>query len=520
MRDTIYNNIEQFSTEEFSMLKNKSVDNGDPLDSDEVAWKEATSVNTEDAYIKYITTQRNGKYLDEARRRLRFLQKSPSSPDVEPVQESIDDNQKEEYKDSKITVDSDDNSRNTGTAHSDNHTNSLGQQYLHQNYTLDDFIQDFNNPHLDDEEKIKLLRYLGDNRLHESREKIAELLMKIINDRNLFSAHDINLMINEGLFTYNVLTQMGLDGDVVRALANDSNYTKFAPANPKIKVDYNRNSTEIFFWGIPGTGKTCALGAILSVLGDANDLIESLVLQSCPGKEYLEHLPECFNTRGGVTVLPHSTTGTYEMAFDIIDKKKGRKHKITLIDFAGEILRMIRDVNNGVELTKEEQIDFDKAMNLLKGNDYDGTPSEIRQKNRKMHFFIIECGSVNKIYNGSTQTTYLNETFAYVEKTGVFKKNTDAIYLVVTKADKLDRTKYRDVEDYVNKEYSIFCGNLQVICRGNRIGNGYRILPFSLGEVYFQKYCKLNVTDATEIAKIIVERSCPEQSWFAGIFSK
>ena len=56
-----------------------------------------------------------------------------------------------------------------------------------------------------------------------------------------------------------------------------------------------------------------------------------------------------------------------------------------------------------------------------------------------------------------------------------------------------------------------FTGALKKVCKDNSVG-GFEILPFSLGKVCFQRYCKLNTEYAEEIVKEIIKRSYAESS--------
>lgn len=342
---------------------------------------------------------------------------------------------------------------------------------------------------------------------------VANILNEIRKDNNILYAEKVKYLVEEGFITYDDLKHelIGVDKDFVDTLSQDkfdnnlktnNNTTRGAVKSSPNDI---RNSTEIFLWGIPSTGKTCALGAILSVI-QAGEHVNSFKGLGCHGYgvdpsigiRYMTDLCDGFaRDDKKVVILPKSTEGTYEMSFDIGDKN-GRIHPITLIDFAGERI-------NDIFCKDYENEQMKNVRNILVGGG-----SEKRKNNRKIHFIIVEYGC------GEDQINRLNDTINYINETGIFKNNTNAICLIVTKSDRLNPDDYDDCNSKVN-EYmrsgrrKTFTGALENVCKDSRVG-GFEILPFSLGEVCFQRYCKLNTEYAEEIVKEIIKRSYAESS--------
>lgn len=506
-------NIEQFSKDEIiEGLNNEDtlMDNV-PLDADEVAWEEAKAKNSIDSFSKYLTQQQFGKHRAEARSRLSYLRQMDAIVS-KPATESTTVNKKQ----SASTVNEKSNTTtNEQPNNAENeHVLSIVENGLrilagnNRNSTRN-FIEYFSEI-LDDDIKLQLLREARARGMFDV-DRLAKLLLEIRKDNNVLHARNISLMIDAEIFTYDELEQeaVGIDPDFLDILENDKKegFPEIVFESPQGDVDVSRNSTEIYFWGITATGKTCALGSILSVI-KYGKVIESFTPRPCQAPLYMDNLPQCFNVGGSVTKLPASTSGTYEMSFDIVDNKN-RLRKITLIDFAGEILRMIYEYS----VKGTESPDLDALKTLLTADNLG-----VRRNNRKLHFIVVEYGAQDKMYMGIKQRDMLERTLNYIEDTGTFKNNTNGIFLVVTKADKLRAENYDDcrrkVEAYMENEYHAFLGNLRRICKENGIGYGFEILPFTLGKVCFQNYCKLDTQYAEEIAKRIVDRSYPEKRWW------
>ena len=490
-----FENFGQFDIEEMDTMGNVNSINRDS-DIEESAWLDAVNKNTKEAYLQYIKSYPRGKCVEDARNMIANLGTNLSTP-INEKTASISLESKQRQKESTKEKKGD-----------------LGQEYLNENYDFNTFLSEFNNQ-LDNTAKVKFLH----DSINKGKIDVAKILYYIKHDNNLFEADDVVCMIEDAkLFKYNDLQKCtGIDDKFIRALAQ-----KLPSASLGIEqqdINISRNSTEIFFWGIPATGKTCALGAILSVIKNGK-VVKAFIPQACQGRVYLEELSDRFDINGKVTILPKSTSGTYEMAFDIIDKKNNL-HKITLIDFAGEILRMNTDKLRNRKLSSEqEEKDFSTMLSLLEGVDKNGKDLGVRKENRKMHFIVVEYGSADKIYKGIKQRDYLDDALTLIESTGILRTNTDAICLIVTKADKMDKESYKDVKDFMEKVYPTFLGRLEYICEQNRIRNGFIILPFSLGSVCFKKYCKLDTEYAKDIARIIVEETHSEPQGFWRHFKK
>ena len=81
----------------------------------------------------------------------------------------------------------------------------------------------------------------------------------------------------------------------------------------------------------------------------------------------------------------------------------------------------------------------------------------------------------------------------------------------MTKVDKtgLKGEKLRDeLGRYISENYRGFYGALQTICRVNEINDGVvDIIPFSVGTVCFQDFCKFNPAAANNVVRKLLNRS-------------
>ena len=97
------------------------------------------------------------------------------------------------------------------------------------------------------------------------------------------------------------------------------------------------------------------------------------------------------------------------------------------------------------------------------------------------------------------------------EKTGIFKKDTDGIYLLITKVDKakaVGRELQEKLRAYILDNYQGFYNGLKKVCKDNEINGGnVEIQPFTLGTVCFQNYCKFKDDTASAVVRTLMDRS-------------
>lgn len=196
-----------------------------------------------------------------------------------------------------------------------------------------------------------------------------------------------------------------IDGDDLKQTGIDSKFiqliTKYYSEHPQFITNIDTVepelptekflSTEIYFWGTPGSGKTTALGAILA---SASPLLTNRTKDS-GALDYSMQLGNSFDTSDVKTLL-HSTalTSFYTMYYEISHTpdgaKESEKHPITLIDMAGELMCAIYRHDSG----KPQLDDTEMLAKLNKILAPDATMDRRREKdaNRRIHIFILEYG--------------------------------------------------------------------------------------------------------------------------------
>jgi hypothetical protein len=338
------------------------------------------------------------------------------------------------------------------------------------------------------------------NALQMRIDEAQAILNQLENDPNAFTPGMIMEYINDGQLSWGNL-QSRFDSAIVRRLQNYNPVTLALGQTPNtIENGY----TEVYFWGIPGSGKTCALSAILSTAYEQGVLQK----QQGHGFGYMTDLINIFNSSIGI--LPDPTPvfdKTQYLPFDLKrDSNEKGSRKIALIELSGEIFECFDNyIANTPFRTPDHRETFDILNMYLTGS------------NRKIHFFFIDYsndGSLN--VKSRAQRDYLDAASLYFQSKKIFKNSTDAIYIITTKSDLMpcqphDRKSM--ARQYLETNFAGFVNGLKNVCRQYSINGGKLFFePFSLGDVYFQKICKIDKESSNRIKDILIERVYPKKN--------
>lgn len=481
-------------------------------------WKRACTTNTREAYQDYLNRYPKGSHREDARNAMEKLVQD------ERIRKEKEQQRIEEEAWSRV------NTRDKASLRQfiGTHPNSVFAEKAKR--CLDNLINDGYGKRIGmGPLKEAIAAIMTDNsvsgRLDAILEKIEQslqeeliekndLLDEIDSNNNFLNAYLIKKIVNEKhWFTYGDLENCGIERAFIEKVAGEQE--KRQPLDPagNISEVTRKNTTEIYFWGLPSSGKSCALGAILSVAGNGTVAKCMTRHTGCNGYDYMNRLPRCFQPNKVCTLPPGTPPeSTYEMSFDLTDDKN-KIHPITCIDFAGELLKCMYKKFSNKTMHGNERDALQMLTNVLVAN---------RTTNRKMHFFVIEYGAEDRIYDGLPQTTYLEEALNYIKQTDIFKTSTDAIYLIVTKVDKVPSGGEGGsviLQKYIKEHYWNFYNGLKQICEKHQINGGkVPVLSFSLGKVCFQNFCMFNDAYAKEIVKLIIGRSDSHHTGWLGIF--
>ena len=351
--------------------------------------------------------------------------------------------------------------------------------------------------------------YLEKERNKENAER-NRIIEKLRNNPNSFTPGMLQTYLNNSTININDLLNAGIPNEIINCLDNIVTPQYQLGETPDF---IPHGYTEVYFWGIPGSGKTCALAAVLSTANRKG----FLQIARGPGYDYAVRLGNIFSQK--ISFLPAASPVDTTQYLPFSLKKPNEKHSrsVSLIELSGEIFQCFYNKISGKPLPSQQHEDtFNSLIRFLNGG------------NRKIHFFFIDYNAENKPdADGRCQSDYLAAaaTFFNDSQNNIFNKTTDAIYIVLTKSDLLTCDKNERVnlvkEHLQNNNFLSFVNSLRDRCVENSI-NGIRILgtPFALGKVYFQQICEFDPETADNIIDILMRRIKPQKQSILDIFNK
>ena len=332
-----------------------------------------------------------------------------------------------------------------------------------------------------------------------SRDKF---LKELRDDRNAYFANEIKQKVSNGVATWNDIANI-LGYDKADAIEKFNEPSDLPGSQPPEKLQ--NDTTEVYFWGTPSSGKTCALGAIISS-ATKKGILEML---PCLGYDYMTKLSNIFDSCG-ICTLPKGSPieSIQEMIVNMRDNKK-LPHRLTLIDLAGELFRSVYFKQNNLFLPEDKEQTLNTAMDYLRNT-----------RNNKIHFFVVEYNAHDKEWEGLKMVNYLNSMSSFLKYEGVLSKKTVGVYVLVTKCDMINCAPEERAEfaaKYVEKELPAFWNNLQYTCKECGVGD-LTILSFSIGEVFAKSLCKFDSRDTDKIIKKLLTKTRPiEGPWWKGV---
>ena len=343
------------------------------------------------------------------------------------------------------------------------------------------------------------------------------ILYNIKRNPNSYPPNEIKEFLNNGIF----IEQDLLNCDIPQSAINNLDKIK----TPNLVLGDTPDSipdgyTEVYFWGGTGSGKTCALGAILQMAEQKG----YLNIATGPGYLYANQLKNMFSDDGNANdylPAPSPLDKTQYLPFTLKKPNEKVSRSISLIELSGEIFKCFFYKNASQPYPSKDHEDTFNSLNTF-----------LKSDNRKIHFFFVDYDRENRPdKDGLKQSDYLAAASTYFKNNAVFGKTTDVIYIVLTKSDLLldkqgnhvplnERVEY--AKQHLNENnYKAFINTLKDNCKKNSINAGkLTVEPFSLGKVYFKQICDFDGSAAENIVEILMDRIAGSKKSILDIFNK
>ena len=307
--------------------------------------------------------------------------------------------------------------------------------------------------------------------MEQGRISRDQLLALVCDDPNLFSSAVVKQCVDGRLLDRQQLVDNGIDPNFVEMLG-----TVPEDVLPDVgRIDgIGENTTEVYLWGIPKSGKTCALGTILTAARSVT-VTRSFKVNPCQGLLYQMILSQIFQRENAYCTLPGRTLVDANFAIStVIEDLKGKDHPVTFIDMAGEL------------------------------------------------FCSMLWNDLNMTDQGFNQDTYLEHGLRYLETRGVLNDANDGLFVLVTKTDLVGRAMDGSIDgetylvNFLNEKYPNFFRLLDRCCKDHHLCGGKLPLPipFDIGEVCFQNFCKVKTARANKIIEILMDPPRAKKRWW------
>ena len=360
----------------------------------------------------------------------------------------------------------------------------------------------------------------------------AELLFMKLKQREIdFMRHEPNRyevsrlqnLVKLGIFTKNDLISKGVMTENVWITLNSIDVKDDLPdifeAMQNSEAKCEDGYTDVYFFGIPSTGKTC----VLMGLSCTSSLQVNLASSGGPYAEALRQY-----TDYGMTV-PHTpgdfvTTLKATISENINDMEI--KHNVNLVEMSGEEFAF------GITNNEAREFSFEEMGT--------GVTELLRNGNRKVFFLIIDPTTnivrFNREYDEYDEQTgekihklkyaVVNQKILMQKIVNIFQdpansdimKKVDSIHVIVTKADTLGEPLQRDDKalEVFNKNYGMnIVPPLIELCRNYNINSNSNYRPklftFSLGTFYVGGLYEYEQTDSDKLVNAIMNATGGER---------
>jgi hypothetical protein len=348
------------------------------------------------------------------------------------------------------------------------------------------------------DEEIRILK------LAEEREN---MLRNIRENINKFTPDEVLGKLSSADFE-NLCNELSIDANIIRNYrAPDLTSNDFPQSANEIPEGY----TDVFFWGIPSSGKTCALSAILSTIKKDYSM-EAPDIQKQFGATYRDSLVQIFQRDTGF--LPGRTNEDLTQYMPFMLYKRGefnKQRRVSFFELSGEVFKYFYEKTNNSNVILDRDREYiEKSFNTLE--------LLLNSNNQKIHFFFIDYNAETKHTSDSSklsQNNYLDAAATYFrDQNNIFRKKTDAVYIIVTKSDEIKSdNKIESAKEFLNEHFGSFIDVLKNQCKRNSVD--FNIKIFSIGDVYFKRVCKINRNYSKDIINDLLVRIKPlRKSWW------
>jgi len=341
------------------------------------------------------------------------------------------------------------------------------------------------------------------NRHYESKRKntvneseVLELCSQI--ERGELNVEKIkNLILSEKVTEKYLLNHTSLSQDLI----NKIQYYQKRPTDFRSWQDLpplEQNRSDLYFFGQPGSGKSCILASIFYYLRQNGMIINDA--HNPQGNIYRNQLTDEIE----MGILPDSTQrdGVNYIPIELRNySNREYKHPLNFVEMSGEL--------------------FDDAYQSGINNDNLAAKKYLDNKNKKLIYFVLDYFMDNRGANagGVSQSSKMEHILSLLDQFGTLI-NTDGIFIIISKSDlfpnNIDRNKF--AVDFLQTKYLNFYNNIKEL--QDKYQFEIKLYPYSIGEVKFQNLLtEFNTQSPSEIVQDVMDYTfVSKKPWYQRIF--
>ena len=299
-----------------------------------------------------------------------------------------------------------------------------------------------------------------------------------------YSKHDILYSLEQKIFSPVDLISHKIIKDEYLCNYNKIEECRFEAERSLIEAENRTDSksitdgTDVFFIGLPATGRSCLNAGLLKIT-------ETIPAASFSPNPYSYSLVNCIDNHA----LPPATTRHTAIQLEVKHVQKKSEVSFNLIEMSGDLLREgYRDgiLNfNDIDLESTRLLGYNnrKILFIVIDPTYDKINMVVRREfGDRTYFERVE----------RSQQTLLTYFLNLLEHNNNFHilKNIDAIHVIVSKYDTLEESI--SAADYVKENYELLFHKISWLCKSKKLNQStnyiVQVIPFSLGRFYAGGY--------------------------------
>ena len=306
-----------------------------------------------------------------------------------------------------------------------------------------------------------------------------------------------NLLISDKLTEADLLKYTSLNQDLIYKIQNFNKMSTDFRSWEDLPI-LEQNRTDLYFFGQPGSGKSCILASIFyylrengMIINDAHNTQGNIYLNQLTYEIHIGILTDS-TQRDGVNYIPMELRNYTDRSY---------KHPLNFIEMSGEL--------------------FDEAYQSGINNNNLAAKNYLDNKNKKLIYFVLDYYMHEKRANsgGASQSSKMEHILSLLEQFGSLN-NTDGIFIIISKSDLfpegVDRNEF--ALDFLKTRYLNFYNN----CKELQIKYDFEIklYPYSIGAVKFQNLLiDFNTIPPSEIIQDVMNYTfVSRKSWINRFF--